>query len=178
MKENVDALYCDPNAFIKKEKENSKKISRVVFSEPYDCLPNYYVNYGFKKGNCECLPKRKDDKCEQKGLHKNKCECGNVNPFSSLLGGLTNFLPMLLNGGNEGIAKIFSSLSAGSGNSSMNGLFSALNNNPQNNLLGQLFSNGDLITNILSVFKSNSKNKDKVRDIISTDYEIKKYTRV
>ena len=41
MNENVEALYCDPNAFIRPNKDNPKKIKQVVFSEPYDCLPNY-----------------------------------------------------------------------------------------------------------------------------------------
>lgn len=178
MNENVEALYCDPNAFIRPNKDNPKKIKQVVFSEPYDCLPNYYINYGFKKGGCECIPKHKEENCKHKNSNDNKkCECStNPNPFSSLLGGLTNFLPMLLNGGNDGIAKAFSN----SGLGDNLGVGNLLSNfaGAENNLFGQLLSNGDLISKMLGMLKINKTQNDKVKDIISTDYEIKKYTKV
>jgi len=181
MNENVEALYCDPNAFIKIKKDTPKKIKQIVFSEPYDCLPNYYVNYGFKKGSCECIPKHKEENCKHKNSKDNKnCGCGNnSNPFSSLLGGITNFLPMLLNGKNNNLGNVFSQLNSGvNGDFELGKLLSNFKIGSGNEFLGQLLSNGDLISKVLGMFKSDKSQNDKFNDIVTTDYEIKKYTRV
>lgn len=36
-----------------------KPPQKVVFSEPYESVPNFYLNNNFKKGNCDCIPKPK-----------------------------------------------------------------------------------------------------------------------
>jgi len=51
---NESSLYVDPNAYIVGVKKEQKK---VVFSEPYECLPSYYANNNFKKVNCNCVSK-------------------------------------------------------------------------------------------------------------------------
>ena len=84
------ALFTEPNAYVqnynnancdcKKEKERKK----IVFQEPYETLPNFYVNNNFTKHNCvknnqpcDIFPKPHHDyKCNHDILN-NSCGCGN-----------------------------------------------------------------------------------------------------
>ena len=65
VEDSRSALFVEPGAYIyshqKTNKDNKEKkgIKKVVFQEPYDCLPNFYFNNNFKKGNCDCVPKPK-----------------------------------------------------------------------------------------------------------------------
>lgn len=182
MKDNVQALYCDPNAYVKLNKK-SNTIKQVVFSEPYDCLPNYYVDYGFKKRSYECAgkqAKKKEEKLNCNSTNKQKCNCENVsNPFSNLFGGIMKFLPMLLGGGNGGIGSILSSLNSNSkSEGDVSNLISSLMKSDNGSLLSNLFSNGNIMSSLTRLFTLNKNEKLKKEDIISTDYEIKNYTRV
>ncbi len=82
-KDNSSALYSDPNAYIQRcECADTKK---VVFSEPYETMPNFYLNNNFKKGDCSCNKKDKSlpfkDDCNfhpQQGCRQNnQSDCGN-----------------------------------------------------------------------------------------------------
>lgn len=161
MEDSRNALFVEPNAYIQKFNKEEKGIKKVVFQEPYECMPNYYIDNNFKKGNCDCVSKPKDD-C-LKGKEKNDCQNnqGGFN-FQSLL----PILSMLGKGGGTDFSQITSLLNGGT--NSMN-------------LISTLLSNKDGLSNILNIFKGgglNSSNKNKKTQIKSTDFEIKNYTRV
>lgn len=52
--DNSNNLYADPNAYILGCK--SCKPQKVVFSEPYETLPNFYIDNNFTRKNCSCVP--------------------------------------------------------------------------------------------------------------------------
>lgn len=118
--DNAGLLYCDPNAYIQNwgygaqapqsnhgcanEKPHCQKPpQKVVFSEPYESVPNFYINNNFKKGNCACIPKPKP-----------KCPPPKP-PFSF---DLKNILPLL-----SGLFK------GGAGGGGIGGILSMLNQN-------------------------------------------------
>ena len=109
--DNKNAIYCDPNAYIQGVKKQQTK--KVVFQEPYECLPNRYLNHNFNKHDCDfcCPPKPKEiPKCDCEKGHKN-----NKSNFSFPFD-ITNLLPILsgLGGGNgAGIGNIISMLGKG-----------------------------------------------------------------
>lgn len=130
-----------------------KPIQKIVFSEPYDCMPKFIIDNAFKKGDCKCLPKPKGKpkKCaEQMG--------GNFN-FD-----VKKFLPLLIK------------FMGGSSNSSE--MSSLLSNMDKDFNFSSLLSNPDLLKNVVSLFSSNKKTASKKEEIICTDYEIKNYTKV
>ena len=47
--DNKNAMFCDPNAYIQNFNNNKKETRKVVFQEPYECLPSRYINNNFKK---------------------------------------------------------------------------------------------------------------------------------
>lgn len=156
---NESALFADPNAYILGMKKESKK---VVFSEPYECLPSYYQNNSFKKGNCDCVPKPKPKQrecdCEKKCNHSNRKSGGfdlkNLMPILSLLGG----------GGGIDLSKITSILGGDIGEQNPIGLISSL------------MQNSGGLGNILNMFKPKQTKPE--NSIKSTDVEIINYTRV
>ena len=159
MEDSKNALFVEPNAYIQNFKQNKdKKISKIVFQEPYDCLPNFYLNNNFKKGDCNCVnkPKECSKPCESK---KENC---NQNSFpldaKSLLPLLNIFNKNA--GGLSGVLNMFSN-----GNSNA---FSGLTS---------LLGNGNILSNLTNLFSLNKVDK-KENEIICTDYEIKKYTKV
>ena len=56
-----NALYCDPNAYIMGTKKHNE-IKKVVFSEPYETLPNRYINNNFNKKGCDFCAEKKEEK--------------------------------------------------------------------------------------------------------------------
>lgn len=72
--DNSNLLFPEPNAYIQKcgcEKERPKKI---IFQEPYENVPNFYLDNNFKKGSCSCIPKQKGE---------NNCDCNNPSNHSN-----------------------------------------------------------------------------------------------
>ena len=73
--ENEDsrnALYCDPNAYIQSVQKREKcEPRKVVFQEPYEQLPNFYINNNFIKRNCNCV----------KNYNAKDCNCDNDKHF-------------------------------------------------------------------------------------------------
>ncbi|MBR1987597.1 MAG: hypothetical protein IKA36_01015, partial [Clostridia bacterium] len=62
--DSKEALFVEPNAYIQnfsKEKTGTKK---VVFSEPYETMPNYYINNNFHKKQCEYREKPQQNNCQ------------------------------------------------------------------------------------------------------------------
>ncbi len=150
--ENEDsrfALFPEPNACVM-GCENKKQTQKVVFSEPYDCMPNFYINNGFKKGNCDCLPKPPQP----------KNPCCNFN-FARILPFLTQFL-----GKNSNFSSILQSL----------GNFSGGENFDFSKILQTVLSNKNLF-NLDSLFKVKKKEQEK-KEESSTDFPIKNYVRV
>ena len=136
---------------------------KIVFQQPYENIPNFYLNNDFKKGNCSCVPKPKP---------KPKPHCPPQNFDFNF--DLKNLLPLL------------SGLLKGGGTSNFGNIISMLNNssmdkeNANSNLdlssLINTFSSGGF-SNILNLFKP-KQNSNIKNDIKSTDFEIKNYTRV
>ena len=56
--ENLSTPYADPNAYIQ-HCNPPKKTKKIVFQEPYENMPNFYIDNNFKKGSCSCIPKPK-----------------------------------------------------------------------------------------------------------------------
>ncbi|MCQ2565033.1 MAG: hypothetical protein MJ152_04175 [Clostridia bacterium] len=150
--ENEDsrfALFPEPNACVM-GCENKKQAEKVVFSEPYDCMPNFYINNGFKKGNCDCLPKPKPP----------QNPCCNFN-FSRILPFLTQIL-----GKNSNFSSILQGLSN----------FPCGANFDFSKILQTVLANKNLF-NLSSFFGGNKKNQEKKVES-STDFPIKDYVRV
>lgn len=193
---NVNAMFCDPNAYIQRyeKKEQEKKTEKVVFSEPYETLPNYYIDNHFKKHNCDCIPKLKNDKngdrcgCDNclNGGHLNNYQCNSNHDCKSNHGAnnvfgfdFKNILPLL-------------GLFNKGGGADLSGLIKTLNNNNDSsiesnstamNLISSLMSNKNMMSGIMNLFSGgglnlfNKKSKS-TKEIKTTDYEIKNYTRV
>lgn len=169
-----NALFSEPNAYIQnfgndtrqKDKSHPKKI---VFQEPYENMPNFYIDNNFKKGECDCLPKSKagGDKCDTPKKSAFPFDLKNILPFLSALGkggGLSNLLGSIVGSqGEKGDGK-----NSGFDLSNIMNLFSSNNNG--NGLL-DLFK----ISNLGNLF--NKKNKIK-KEIKSTDFCIKDYKRI
>lgn len=150
-----NALYCDPNAYIMGKKQ--KEVKKVVFSEPYENVPNYYLNNNFEKGKCKFCDSDKKEKedCKNSSCNKQNTSfsLNNLMPLLTMFGGKSS-------SGAPDLTKILSSLGNG------NGLMS-------------LLANKDIMSTVLSLFAGNqNKKKTSNKEIISTDFEIKKYTRV
>ena len=96
--------YCDPNAYIQKVQNHSKQTKKVVFQEPYECIPQYRMNNNFKKGDCDCV------NCREKKESKPNFDIKNFLPIISSLGGDGVGNIMKLFSGNSSIADIMSDL--------------------------------------------------------------------
>ncbi|MBE5741559.1 MAG: hypothetical protein E7351_03440 [Clostridiales bacterium] len=155
--ENEDsrfALFPEPNAYIQRYDIPKGGTRKVVFQEPYECMPNHYVNNNFKKGKCDCIPKPKENKqnTEQK-----------VFPFD-----LKNLTPLLGMFKGEGIGNIASLLGGVSKGGGLGNILSMLtSNNGLSSLLSGLLKGGQ---------KSNNANKKSA--VKQTDFQIKEYTKV
>ncbi|MBR6779206.1 MAG: hypothetical protein IKM43_03585 [Clostridia bacterium] len=164
-----NALYHDPNAYIQKtqKKPDNSVIKKVVFQEPYECLPNFHLNNDFKKNYYDCVhnPKQKND-CDCK---QEKCNTKNNNSFPF---DIKNFLPFLtaFGGSNTGgLSNIISMLSNSNNDKSKGGFdFS--------NLVSTLMQNKGGLGGLLNLFGDKSKQSKK--EIKSTDFQIKDYTKV
>lgn len=185
MEDSKNALFVEPNAYInhfnKKDKCEVKPIKKVVFSEPYDCMPNFYFNNHFEKGDCDCVSNvhQQNCKCNDKNINKNhSCDCNQnhdcncsqnhncKNHNKSNFGfDIKNLMPILsgLNKGGSGIDfNSISSLFSGNGGFDFS----------------KLLSNPDLIKMAMSLFSGKNKKTKPKEEIICTDYEIKRYTKV
>lgn len=155
-----NALYADPNAYIQNYNKcdcancnGQNRRQKIVFQEPYECMPSHHMNNDFKKGDCDCVNKPKYDK--DKNDNSPMFDLQKILPLLSSLGngnGIGDILKMLGGSGN-GLSSILSNLGGGNG-----GLGSLLNG--------------------LDIFKLFNKKKPKKPEMKSTEVPIKNYTRV
>lgn len=170
-----DALFPEPNAYIQNfgPRENQKDKShpkKIIFQEPYENMPNFYIDNNFKKGNCDCIPKPNtpNDKCDPPK---------NNSPFPF---DLKNILPLLSSlGKGGGLSNILSGLTGGqnsknvgqNSNFDLSSILNLLNSNNGGNGLLDLFKFSNL-GNMLNK-KDNTK-----KEMKSTDFCIKDYKRI
>lgn len=178
--DNTKGLFSEPNAYVQKyEQPCDNKKKKVVFQEPYDRLPTFYMDNGFKKGNCDCIPKPKP-----------KDECNS--PFSLDIKNILPLLSNLLGGSGSGISNILSSLGSNGINISSllnsNKSETSQNSNGNNgglnlsNLLSSFTNNGAGLNGIVDIFKNIFGNKTSVKKsakiMQSSDISIKDYKRI
>ena len=176
MEDSKNALFVEPNAYINyykhKEKCDVKPIKKVVFSEPYDCMPTFYINNNFEKGGCECVPNKKNKDCNNRNncnFHDVDCNCNKNNQCNNKPNfsfDIKNLMP-ILNSFNKG----------GVGGLDLNSISSLFNSRGGFDF-SKLLSNPQLITSVMSMFANKKKSNIKREEIVCTDYEIKNYTRV
>lgn len=217
-----NALFCDPNAYIQRfDVENKCKPKKVIFQEPYESLPAFYLDNNFIKHECDCVLKHKHDNnynhgnkqdmhcnhstnCEpndyffKKGFYNhnishdcncnrgnknyNQCEHGDncnkdnskQNGFSFDLKSLLPLLGLFNKGGGSDLSSIVGLL---------NKTGSTNNNSNPIGLISSLMSNKDLMGGILNLFKGGglnlfNKKQSVKKELKTTDFEIKNYTRV
>ena len=164
-----NAIFCDPHAF--QSCVETKQIKKVVFAEPYDCLPNFYVDNNFKKHNCDCVPKPKPPKPPQP---PKPCPPG----FNFDLKSLMPLLLGLINkSGNSDLTKVLSDFAPSSA-----GKFD------MQKIVGMVAQNLNIIQSFLKMFKGkggglsglfkkSTDNKEEIK-AKQTDHVIKNYTRV
>ncbi len=194
-----NALFPEPNACIQRFEKREKATKKIVFQEPYECLPNHYINNNFTKHDCDCVSKSRkefDNKHKQKGYHDFNCNRENFNSINqyyrdgnchndnnskqSLFGiDIKSLLP-LLSMFNKGGGADFSGLVGllNNTNNSQN-----VNNSNPMNMISSILSNKDVMSGILNMFKGGGlnlfgKKQTAKKELKTTDFEIKNYTRV
>ncbi len=166
-----NALFTEPNAYIQhyesKEKTHPKKI---IFQEPYENFPNFYIDNDFKKNNNDNIDKKNNNNAEKNYSNKKSnfpFNFKNIFPFLGALtngGGLGNLISAFSNNTSSGDNKLGNNLNI----SNLINMFSS--NNGENNLLN-LFN----LSNISGLF---NKKNDKKKEMKSTDFCIKDYERI
>ena len=162
------AIFCDPHAFIQGQQKPAKK---VVFAEPYDCLPTFYIDNNFKKHNCDCLPKPP----------KPKPPCPPPKPMFNF--DFKSMMPILLGllnkGGGMDLGKILSNMPQQEGQNS--------NGFDFQNLISMVAKNPKILESVMSIFKGKGKGlsglfkkrtENVSEEIKQTDHVINNYTRV
>lgn len=192
------ALFPEPNAYIQKVEKN-KEPKKIVFQEPYECLPNFYMNNNFTKHNCDCVSKSKENGFKDNiNQHNNPlninhdCKCNHENDVnknhhhdnchhsqnSSKQSGfdLKSLLPLLglfNKSGGADLGQLVGLLNNCANSQSSNTL------NPMG-IISNLLSNKETMGGILNLFKGGLFNKKQPtkKELKTTDFEIKNYTRV
>lgn len=159
---NLNALFVEPNAYIQHYNDKECKpnnVKKVIFAEPYENSPKYYLKDDFKKAKCDFC---EHDKPKQKPQPKLpfSFDFKNLLPFLSIFGG-------------------------GKSNTQLNDLISILGKSANGNntsILG-LLQNKELVNGALNllkggglnIFKQKKENQPKAK---TTDFQINNYTRV
>lgn len=183
------ALFLEPNAYVQKfdNLKSDKEIKKIVFQEPYETMPNYYINNNFKKHDCDCVSKsHKQNKhdCDYNDKKNLNCHDDNCNHNNAKQNGFSFDIKSLLP-----LLGLFNK----SGGSDLSNIVGMLNNNGLNSnddnktnpmsLISSLMSNKDMMSGVLNLFKGGglnlfAKNKPIKKELKTTDFEIKNYTRV
>lgn len=180
--DNTNALFPEPNAYIQNFNKKEKEQKKVVFQEPYDKLPTFYIDNDFRKGDCDCIPKpKKHDNSNYQNPFP--FDLKNLLPLLSSLGGnsgggLSNILSSLSNGGLSNLTSLFSGNSQSNSQNQNNQTETYDNSQNFNNILSSLGGNG--LGNILDLFKniSNNSQNSKAKTMKSSDIIIKDYKRI
>ena len=161
-----NALFPEPNAYIQKfEKNDCNPPKKIVFQEPYENVPNFYIDNNFKKSD-------KNTACEPHDHHEKNMQ--NSLPFSFNLGSILPMLTGLLGKGGSGMSDIISLL--GSGTTEKNG-----NSGFDLSKLMTMFSGGGQgLGSLLNLLggKNSKKDKNKLKDMKSSDFPIKDYKKI
>ena len=185
-----NALFTEPNAYIQKFKADckNKEIKKIVFQEPYETLPNFYINNTFTKHNCDCVSnKQNNNHNSNSNKHDNNCGCVNnnfnshsncdcyCNHDSCNLNNQYQHNDSCHNGNSQKNNAFGFDLKSllplmglfNKGGADITQLVGLLNNtnNPQNgnnsnpmNLFSNLFSNKDMMAGIMNLFKGGGFN--------------------
>ena len=166
LEDSRNAIFSDPNAYIQRV-DKPNKTKKIVFSEPYENVPNFYINNNFQKGECNCVKTpKKDCECDKKNEQKSNIKS---NFFSGLnMQSLMPLISMFSGGKGLDMAKILS-------------VFSAQNNSKNINTdpLFGAFSNPDLLKNITQMFTNKKTKTDNIQSKPkSSDCIINNFSRV
>lgn len=203
------ALFAEPNAYIQKAQNVEKKEKerkKIVFQEPYEILPNFYVNNNFTKQDCDCVKKNKHcdiypkphHECNHSISNNTNCGCGFDNDLGCRkenCGNLPNHNDNChndkpkQNGFGFDLKSLLPLLSLfNKGGADLSSIVGLLNNKENNqngttNLISSILSNKDVMSGILNMFNGGGLNlfgkKQAVKkQLKTTDFEIKNYTRV
>ncbi len=170
--DNTNALFCDPNAYLQKYDScpkcdaNNKDRCKIVFQEPYECMPSFHLDNNFKKTDKSCNHHNHDKDCDC-----NKNNNHNNSQSNSPMFDIKNLMPML------------SALTGGANTNSLGGLLNMLGGkeNSMSNILSNLTGGNNNISTLLNglnLFNNSKKKSTKNQEIISTENDIKNYTRV
>ena len=190
------ALFPEPNANIQRFEKRAKETKKIIFQEPYETLPNYYINNNFTKHDCDCVSNQKrnfdynskqhrDCNCDHDKNSNNQsnhdCNCNqnssnNQNGFGFDIKNLLPLLGLFNKGGGADLSSLVGMLN--NANNSQKG-----NNSNPMSLISSILSNKDAMSGILNMFKSGGlnlfgKKQTAKKELKTTDYEIKNYTRV
>lgn len=167
--DSKNALFTEPNAYIQHcGDHNDKHAKKIVFAEPYETVPNFYINNNFKKHQCECVHKEPIKPCNHENKHN------------------TNNLFGLFNGFNiQGLLPLLSKL-GGAGGGSLNNVMNLFNTKNDSggmfNSIAGLFSKPEMFAGITSLLSGKGllarKEVNINKEVKSTDVEINNYTRV
>ncbi len=167
-----NALFTEPNAYIQRyENKEQYHPKKIIFQEPYENVPNFYIDNDFKKGNCDCIPKPKHASQNHSPDNRRSPFPFDLKSLLPLLGGLTQ------SGG--GIGNL---LSAFSNNSNTNESKPDSSFNLSNII--NLFTSNNGGNGLLDIFKSSNlgnlfkKNNNAKKEMKSTDFCIKDYERI
>ena len=201
IEDSRNALFCDPNAYIQQFKPENTEVKKVVFQEPYEALPNFYIDNNFSKHNCDCVKNKKSEfsfnnfsnnGCYNYGrsydMHNKqnkKFDCSmNNNTNHNCNHSLENRQSKGFNFDLKSLMPLLGIFNKGGGTDLSNivGLLSNKNNfqdGNSSNLISSILSNNNMISGLLNMFKGGlNKSKPTKKQIKTTDFEIKNYTRV
>ena len=159
-------------------------------------MPNYYLNNNFKKRDCNCIPDNSKNHNSNSNNHDCNCNHGNKNSndrsncnndcnhgnsnnqngFGFDLKSLIPLLGMFNKGGGADLSSLVGLLN--NTNNSKNG-----NNSNPMSFISSILSNPNAMSGILNMFKGGGlnlfgKKQTAKKELKSTDFEIKNYTRV
>ncbi len=173
-----NALFPEPNAYIQRCDRDECHPKKVVFQEPYENLPRFYIDNDFKKGHCDCVPKKKphDNHHEHDNCTPPPAPHGNNAPqfdFKSMM----PLLSGLMGKGGGNMSSLMSMFTQNNSNANSTGF-------DMSNIISTVASNPSMMSGIMNMFKGgglgglfNKKSSPKV-EMKSTDICIKNYTRV
>lgn len=174
-----NAIFCDPNAYV--HGMEHKEIKKVVFAEPYDCLPTFYIDNNFKKHNCDCIPKPPKPPC----VPQKPKPCVPQMPFNFDFKSMMPILLGLLNKGGGDMAKLLTNFTNQMPQNLDNAQTGQAGFNMQT-LIENVMKSPKMLEGVMSLFKGgglknlfNKKQKNTSSgETKQTDHVIKNYTRV
>lgn len=149
MEDKRNALFVEPGAYIQRI-EKKKSPNKVIFQEPYESMPNYYMDHGVKKSDHECYHD-KHEECEKS--KSSPFDIKSLLPLFGSIGGLGNL---------GGVSNLLSSFNGG-----------------LKDVLASIMSNPEMLKSAIGLITKNKTSKSTVNhEIKKSDLEIKNYTKV